>query len=181
MNRQTLFFFLLLASFNANAAFLNGHTITSQYYFPDTTSPANNIGNGSYLVGPGIEVDFFYMGTLDISDNTFLITFPHVPSGGFSFPSFNGFKLSDTFGTIRDFKSVSINPITNMVGFDLSRITVFADEIWVNWGGLQYTMDTIVSLDIKPSAVPIPAAAFMFAPALLGLMGLRRRAKNKVA
>jgi len=29
------------------------------------------------------------------------------------------------------------------------------------------------------SAVPIPAAAFMFAPALLGFMGLRRRAKNK--
>jgi len=28
-------------------------------------------------------------------------------------------------------------------------------------------------------AVPIPAAAFMFAPALLGFMGLRRRAKNK--
>ncbi|MDT8311291.1 MAG: hypothetical protein RQ732_07605 [Methylophaga sp.] len=31
------------------------------------------------------------------------------------------------------------------------------------------------------SAVPIPAAAFMFAPALLGLMGLRRKAKNLVA
>ncbi|RLB64101.1 MAG: hypothetical protein DRH08_10205 [Deltaproteobacteria bacterium] len=27
--------------------------------------------------------------------------------------------------------------------------------------------------------VPIPAAAFMFAPALLGFMGLRRKAKNK--
>jgi len=30
-------------------------------------------------------------------------------------------------------------------------------------------------------AVPIPAAAFMFAPALLGFMGLRRKAKNTVA
>ncbi|HHA19654.1 MAG TPA: hypothetical protein ENK70_08120, partial [Methylophaga sp.] len=29
--------------------------------------------------------------------------------------------------------------------------------------------------------VPIPAAAFMFAPALLGFMGLRRRAKNTIA
>jgi len=29
------------------------------------------------------------------------------------------------------------------------------------------------------SAVPVPAAAFMFAPALLGFMGLRRKAKNK--
>jgi len=31
------------------------------------------------------------------------------------------------------------------------------------------------------SAVPIPAAAFMFAPALLGLMGLRRKVKNSAA
>ena len=31
------------------------------------------------------------------------------------------------------------------------------------------------------SAVPIPAAAFLFAPALLGFMGLRRKAKNTVA
>lgn len=31
------------------------------------------------------------------------------------------------------------------------------------------------------SAVPVPAAAFLFAPALLGFMGLRRRAKNTVA
>jgi len=30
----------------------------------------------------------------------------------------------------------------------------------------------------NPSAVPIPAAAFMFAPALLGFLGLRRRAKS---
>jgi hypothetical protein len=29
--------------------------------------------------------------------------------------------------------------------------------------------------------VPIPAAAFLFAPALLGFMGLRRKAKNSVA
>jgi MSHA biogenesis protein MshQ len=31
------------------------------------------------------------------------------------------------------------------------------------------------------TAVPVPAAAFLFAPALLGLMGLRRKAKNSVA
>ena len=31
------------------------------------------------------------------------------------------------------------------------------------------------------SAVPVPAALFMFAPALLGFMGFRRRAKNLAA
>jgi hypothetical protein len=32
-----------------------------------------------------------------------------------------------------------------------------------------------VSLTVTPSAVPIPPAAFMFTPALLGLLGLRRK------
>ncbi len=34
---------------------------------------------------------------------------------------------------------------------------------------------------IPPNAVPIPAAAFMFAPALLGFLGLRRKTKNTIA
>ena len=36
-----------------------------------------------------------------------------------------------------------------------------------------------MSLNVSP--VPIPAAALLFAPALLGFMGLRRKAKNSVA
>lgn len=35
--------------------------------------------------------------------------------------------------------------------------------------------------NVSVSAVPIPAAAFLFAPALLGFMGLRRKAKNLAA
>lgn len=41
-----------------------------------------------------------------------------------------------------------------------------------------------MSLNVTPSGlgqVPLPAAAFMFAPALLGFLGLRRRAKNTIA
>lgn len=34
---------------------------------------------------------------------------------------------------------------------------------------------------VDVSAVPVPAAAFLFAPALLGFMGLRRKAKNSIA
>ena len=33
----------------------------------------------------------------------------------------------------------------------------------------------------SPSAVPVPAAAFMLAPALLGFLGLRRKAKSSAA
>jgi len=45
-----------------------------------------------------------------------------------------------------------------------------------NWDRIVFTAN---SADLI--ATPIPAAAFMFAPALLGFMGLRRKAKNSVA
>mgnify|MGYP003384644027 CR=1 FL=1 len=43
-----------------------------------------------------------------------------------------------------------------------------------------FDLDSI-SFTPEVSAVPVPAAAFLFAPALLGFMGLRRKAKNSVA
>jgi hypothetical protein len=42
----------------------------------------------------------------------------------------------------------------------------------VQYSGFEQTGGTVVG------AVPIPAAAFLFAPALLGFMGLRRKTKN---
>tara|TARA_R110001583_G_scaffold7136_6_gene35499 strand:- start:5628 stop:6470 length:843 start_codon:yes stop_codon:yes gene_type:complete len=47
----------------------------------------------------------------------------------------------------------------------------------VQYSGFEQTGGVIV----PPNAVPIPAAAFMFAPALLGFMGLRRKAKKLAA
>jgi hypothetical protein len=58
------------------------------------------------------------------------------------------------------------------------------DELQFDIGG--YMADIVDPVDPidpidPPSAVPVPAAVFMFAPALLGFMGLRRKVKNSVA
>jgi len=45
-----------------------------------------------------------------------------------------------------------------------------------NWHGFTVGVEGLAT----PNAVPLPAAAFMFAPALLGFMGLRRKAKKTV-
>jgi len=55
-----------------------------------------------------------------------------------------------------------------------------------SFGFYNYSQPNVLYAGIEeaiapPPEVPIPAAAFMFAPALLGFLGLRRRAKNTVA
>jgi len=54
------------------------------------------------------------------------------------------------------------------------------DELRLGFGGV-FLVDDLSLNGVSVSAVPIPAAAFLFAPALLGFMGLRRKAKNSVA
>ena len=46
-----------------------------------------------------------------------------------------------------------------------------------NWHGFTVGVEGLATLN----EFPLPAAAFLFAPALLGFMGLRRKAKNTVA
>jgi hypothetical protein len=175
MKKLLIALFSVFAMANANAALLDGKTINYQYYFPNVTSPYSNSDNGDKVVGAGIEVSNVAdnRATMDISDTNIYIDF--LNSSGWSSSTFNGFKLTDTFNNIASFTSISINAATNMVGFSLSNITVLADEIWVNWQGLSFDANTIVSLDINTSAVPVPAALFLFAPALLGFIGFRRK------
>lgn len=54
----------------------------------------------------------------------------------------------------------------------------YTDDNIFNFTGTDAQFQIMTS---NVSAVPIPAAAFLFAPALLGFMGLRRKAKNTVA
>ena len=66
----------------------------------------------------------------------------------------------------------------------LDGLVVF--DLDLNSGGSEpvvfdYAKLTINGTLAQTSVVPVPAAAFMFAPALLGFMGLRRKAKNLAA
>ena len=95
--------------------------------------------------------------------------------------SFNGFVLSDVFSTVDAFTGVTINAATNYLGFDASRVTFDANNIYVNLQGL--TANGTITLDIKGStgAVPEPAAwAMMLAG--FGLVGaaMRRRSTTTV-
>ena len=57
------------------------------------------------------------------------------------------------------FTSVSINPLTNMAGFNASRFSFTGSQIQVDWVDLPFDSSTIVKLDVNTSSVPEPGTA----------------------
>lgn len=80
----------------------------------------------------------------------------------------------------------NVHQVFNDLGFDddfsFTEISTLGAAGWASDianSPFQYSTVWTPSLAVGgPSAVPIPAAAFLFAPAMLGFMGLRRKAKQ---
>lgn len=153
-----------------------GQTVEYQYLFPCIGCNYGTASNGNYVVGPGVEVANVadYLATMDISDTNLYVDY--TSAAGWNPASFNGFRITDIFGLIPAFTGVTINPATNMVGFDASRITFDADHIWVNWQNLSFGADTVVSLDVNGGSVPEPGSTLvLLGMSLAGLRAWRKR------
>ena len=185
MLRTTIFSLLIAVSAfysSANASLLDGKNVGYAYYFPNTSTP---IYFTTFVVGPGEELPNLFgtggRGTLDVSDTNILVDF--YADSEWTASDFNGFRLVDIDNTIDAFTSVAINAVTNFVGFDASRITFDADNIYVNWQGLTFTTDTVVSLDINGGSGTVPELpAYVTWAGLIvavGLVGYVRHSKRR--
>lgn len=141
------------------------------------SSPAQVLGEGEYLGAPFYNENRFSNGT-DVY---------YTPMGGYveyDFFSdvnieFEWFSNSVTNGSF-SFSGNTIPIVSNANGSFITSIPMGVTEI--GFLGLAQSIDSSMSLKftvLPPSPVPLPAAFWMFAPALLGFMGFRKISKSK--
>lgn len=161
-----VFLLLGLANFSKPAsAGLTGATIAWQYYY---NGGADNVtgASGSFVVNGN--VGGMYAPSNEGSKAVFSIaaadssvTFNYAPDqfGSVSWmgsplslsPTIhNGIALNFTGATIA---SVKIDPVTNMAGFNLGRVSFTGNQIQVDWQGLAFNTNTVVKLDINQLSV----------------------------
>jgi len=96
----------------------------------------------------------------------------------------NLFNISSSYGEIgwgMDTMSTDSTHAEYIAALDFSSVQARFLRIYATGGDNYYSVGELQAFGSDISAVPVPAAVFMFAPALLGFLGLRRKAKNTVA
>ena len=168
-----------LAVTAAEAATLDGLTLSVEYLHPDTSSVY--IGSsGPFTVGTGVDATINVEGVtdilLDFAANTLTVTLNTVLTmPTWNATTFNGLHVMlGSGGSFTGFSLVSsdIAPVTT--SFD-------PDELFINWAGASYLNGNTLSFDIgyaAPAAVPLPAGLPLMAAGVgaLAVLGRRRRA-----
>lgn len=163
-----------------SAATLIGDTVTVEYVFPDTVTPAGCCGfpvNITGAVGTSERVvDSFPSGPffgVDLETNSVIVDF--IQSTLFTPPSatFDGLWISNIDDLI-------IGVI--VAGIDASRVTFGDNEIFINFQNLSFAQGATVTVSLESAAVPLPAALPLLAGGL-GFMGwmARRKTRNALA
>ncbi len=173
---------------------LDGRAGAYFYCYPEL-SPSScgypyPMGPWTFGIGSGVEIGAIYptsgpaggYGSIDISGNNILVDF--YSADRWTPANFNGWFISAPLGNVEglwpSITGVTVNPATNMSGFSNSNISFGPQYITVNWQGLAFTPDTIVSLDISfenGSSVPEPATWAMLI-AGFGIAGFALRRSN---
>lgn len=166
-----------------------GSTVAWQYYAFGGPYTFEGETSGTFVVDGGIGGTFIggsdYLYFNIVADATSL-TFDYSIATGvdewdsseLSLPPtiHNGIAIDVVSGPA--LAEVTINPATNMTGFDASRISFTANQIQVDWENLGFVTSTIVRLDVV--TVPEPGSVILFGSCLAAIAVRRRATRTRV-
>ncbi len=166
----------------ARAQSLNGQTVRVDALYPTQDQVDATVGSG--IVTPS-GITFNDSGIANISVRPSQVIFTFATANGFSTASFNGFQISETGASPVTITSVTLDPASNLSGFDASRFSFNSGNIFANFQGLAFTTASNVTLNLgfAPAVNPVPepsewAVIGMTATTLGGLMVRARRRKG---
>ncbi len=169
-----------LAPTMAHAQSLNGQPVQVTERQPNTGSVVLDAGTQT-VTSAGVSFTTA-VGFTTVTPSQIVFTF-NPNFNGFGPASFNGFRIAETGSSPVAITSVTLDPSSNISGFDASRISFDATDVYANFQGLTnvFIVGSKVTLDLNPAptAVPEPSPALTFAVAALGLGGLMIAARKK--
>lgn len=170
--------FSSLISSAAISATLIGDTVVAEYYYPNQGTV---FSSDSFVVGAGVEAScpgtsgicdtLIEPYTLDFGANT--IRFDQTgTNNAYQSTAFNGWVFTDLdFGA--GIGDVSLS-FSGLPGLSDSDLTFTSDSITLNLANVGNVGDPNY-WELTITEVPIPAAAWLFGSAVIGLVGMKRK------
>jgi hypothetical protein len=169
---------LVVASVIAPAtasAQLRGARVGVQVQFPAQGTVWQDLG--AAVVNPGVEFASNRGEQIHVTATGFTYSLPG--SGSFTDFAFNGVRLFDPGNSAPEFLSVSILGSTGgFTGFDMSRVTFDADNIYVNAARL-VGPGSVTFAVMTASTVPEPSTWALLGTGLLTLGGITARRRKR--
>lgn len=169
---------LTLSALGSAHAGLIGTSLTATYQTPTLGAvyPQSSWTPSTFAVGAGQETDGLIEDVthllVDFTDNSLTITLRTVLSTPtWNTVAFNGPVFNSV--TPLAIASVTVDPVTTMTGFDVSRVSAGANGIAIDWNGLSYVDGTVVRVDFSFTPAPEPASIGLFALSLATLAAAR--------
>jgi hypothetical protein len=117
--------------------------------------------------------------SIDVGDDYLDIGFDNAGFGYFATGYFNGYVFTFDSDTAVTFTEATVDSVVTTLGLNDSLLSFVGNQLYVNVAGLSFNSTSYARIDLTseggPSPVPVPAAVWLFASGLLGLVGWRRR------